>query len=317
MNGTLPLELARRWGHLQFIRQVGKEEFHAACPRCADSQHVGPGWPDRFVMFAGDKPRGFCRRCGYFAFADDDQKGFKPDPAAAAEFRQRQLESEKRSKAEAERAIKMLQEDEHLWERWHSEMPDTARAWWRSQGIFDFWQDYLQLGFCPDKAVWSDGAEFHTATYTLPVWDTGWRLVNLRHRLATEPKPGDKYRPDRAGLPASLYLTDPENPIAEHVLAVEGEKKAIVTCAALDVGGDKASVVGFPGKNPTAEILARLDHCQRVVLCLDPDVDPRPIAERYGKRARAMTLPGKIDDCILQGMTQRQLKAHIRQALPV
>ena len=45
--------------------------------------------------------------------------------------------------------------------------------------------------------------------------------------------------------------TDPENPIAEHVLAVEGEKKAIVTCATLDVGGGKASVVGFPGKNPS------------------------------------------------------------------
>ena len=316
MNNPLPPALHAKFGHLRFILQRGRTEWSAECPVCRDYGHTGKEYPDRFRMFNDKSAAGWCRKCGVHIWAKDGTPGFRPDPAVAAEFRARQLESEQRRKIEAERAIKLLQ-DEHLWERWHSEMPDTARAWWRSQGISEFWQDYLRLGYCPDKPVWSDGHEFHTATYTLPVWDTGWKLVNLRHRLVNEPRPGDKYRPDRAGLPASLYLTDPENPIAEHVLAVEGEKKAIVTCATLDVGGGKASVVGFPGKNPSTEILERLDHCQRVVICLDPDVDTKPIASRYGNRARLMTLPGKIDDCILQGMTKRELRQHIRQALPV
>ena len=312
---TLPTALARRWGHLRFIKRQGAHEYSAECPKCHDYDHVSRhGHPDRFRMFDDLKPRGWCRRCGLFAFADDDRRNFKPDPAVVEQFRVEQLEAERRRRDEAERAIGLLQKDA-LWLRWHQEMPTDAQIWWTEKGVPSEWQKRLKLGFCPDKAMWFDGVEHSTATYTIPVFDTGWKLVNLRHRLAT-PMNGCKYRPDRAGLPQALYLTDPENPIGDYVVAVEGEVKAIVVRVALE-DTERVSVVGLPGKTPSDELLSRLDHAGRIVLILDPDADPATIAARWRPRSRVVRLPTKVDDALLQyGLRRDALRRAIRKAKP-
>lgn len=314
MNDALPLELNRRWGHLPHVKKRGNGEWSAACPSCRDAGHHGTGLPDRFRIFEdGERSRGWCRQCDHFEWLNEGKKGFKPDPAVIERLRQEQIAAEQSRKKEAERALKLLNDD-RIWERYCEEMPDHARNWWRSEGIPDWAQTYLQLGYCPEKSVWFDGRQHVTPTYTIPVFDVGWNLVNLRHRLVNPPTSNDKYRPDRAGLPASLYFTNPEEKLHDHVIAVEGEKKAIVVWVTLE-DYDTVSVVGLPGKCPGESILSRLESASRVTILLDPDADPARIAQRLGQRVRIVRLPLKVDDAITRyGLNKANLQQLIRKA---
>lgn len=313
MNDPLPHELARRWGHLQWIRQRGPREWSSECPKCGSLGHAGREWPDRFRMFAGDKPRGWCRKCGYQDFADSDKKDFHITPEQRAQWIQERLDRERSELEKAQRAIELLRK-EQTWLKYHAGLTNEhGLSFWHSKGVPDWAIDYFQLGWCPSKVIWHNNMEYTTPTATIPVFAPGWELVNIRHRLINPPDPSDKYRPDRAGIPAALYLTNPDRPPEGECILVEGEIKAIVVATTLD--NSHLDVVGLPGKTPRQDLLAKLDRCDRIHVILDPDATKQAmeIAKSLGKRARVVALPCKPDDAFtLFGATPRDFYAALR-----
>lgn len=311
MNSPLPDSLARRWGNLEYIMQRGQHEWSSSCPKCGSEGHAGNEWPDRFRMFDSGKPRGWCRRCGYQDFADSDSK-----IVISAEERQKwldeRIEREKENLRRAQTALELLRR-EQSWIRYHACLGQDGANFWSGKGVPDWAVDWLELGWCQDKAFWSDGHEFRTPTATIPVFAPGRELVNIRHRLINPPHPGDKYRPDRAGLPAALYLTNPnERPQGECIL-IEGEIKAIVVMANLDK--PELSIVGTPGKNLNPDRLALLSDCGRIWIVFDPDATPQAMetAKQIGKRARVVQLPCKADDAFtMYGAEPRDFYAALR-----
>ena len=253
--------------------------------------HAGREWPDRFRMFSGDKPRGWCRRCGHQDFANSDRRDYKITPEMRAQWLAERIEREKSELQKAQRAIELLRH-EKKWIEYHDGLTDEhGLSFWRSKGVPDWAIDYYQLGWCPDKIIWHDNFEYHTPTATIPVFAPGWQLVNIRHRLINPPDPGDKYRPDRAGIPAALYLADPDKLPEGECILVEGEIKTIVVACNLD--NPHLSICGLPGKTPRPDLLANLDRCDRIHILLDPDATRQAfeIAKQLGKRARLVRMP--------------------------
>jgi hypothetical protein len=184
----------------------------------------------------------------------------------------------------------------------------------------DFYQEFYKLGYDPDRVVFSDAAEWHTPTMTIPIFEAQtWNVLNVRHRLLKPPKPGDKYRPERSGLPQSLFVADPDTPLCGKTLITEGEKKAIVSFITAD--DPMLQVIGIPGKNPNKELLSKLEQCEPIYICLDPDArgEADKLAGELGaKKCRILELPMKIDDMILKfGLGKSWMKKAMRQAVKI
>jgi len=174
------------------------------------------------------------------------------------------------------------------------------------------------LGYDPCHIVWTDNGEWQTPTYTIPIFEPeSWNVLNVRHRLVNPPKPNDKYRPERSGLPAAFWIADPDKALKNTTLLVEGEKKAMVSYITAD--NPELRVVGVPGKTPSVEQLVKLRDCDPVIICLDPDAHNEVIklVEILGrKRCRIIELPEKIDDLILRlRLNKRWMAGVLRQAV--
>lgn len=198
----------------------------------------------------------------------------------------------------------LLAPDLHL--RYHKNLDATARDWWHAEGITDAGIARFFLGCCEYHPAWRQ------PTYTIPVIEDG-QLLNVRHRLSAPPKPGDKYRPECAGIPASLFNADILTPDRGGVVIVAGEKKAIVLWQ-----------YGIPAISSTAgcgtwraEWTTRLQFCQKVYLAYDPGESAAAwkVAAEIGERAFVLALPDKPDDFILaQG--EPAFRQYLRQAEP-
>lgn len=307
MNTQLPADLQRRWGHLPDIKQRGPNEWSSACGICGGGGNRRD-LSDRFRMFGAEptrNARGFCRQCGFFSWADEDLPTERPSreqiEAATAE-RLRLLEIEHgRIKEKLQRVA-----DADFWKRWHDDMEPVQRGMWYEQGINDWAIETYRLGYCADYTTFYNGEDWHSPTMTIPHYGPAWELVNIQHRLLNPPEPGDKYR-QMAGIPAAMFLTEPDVPLTGAVLVVEGAKKAIVTYLNI---GHELTIVGIPSKSPSIDMLEKLDSCEPVYLALDPDAyypviskDGRKsppavsrLAAKLGSRARIVKLPVKPDD---------------------
>jgi len=229
----------------------------------------------------------------------------QPNPEEAAK---RAAERAERAARELEKRIEEAQEalkelcQTQSWLRYHEQLTDDTRRLWESWGIPDFFQGFWKLGYDPDHVVWSGGVEWHTPTMTIPVFENySWACLNVRHRLMNPPMPGDKYRPERSGLPASFWISDPDESLQGRAMLVEGEKKAAVTYITAD--DPRLNVVGLPGKNPPAQLLEKFSDCEPIYICMDPDAEreSEKIAFALGsERCRLVELPEKIDDMILR-----------------
>jgi hypothetical protein len=300
--------------------------------------HGGPSWVWRCPFHAESTPGGFhvfpsgynCFSCGahgdifdWWCFwrkqtLAEVLRGAGVDPQAiasrAAETAAR-IERELSQKiAEAQAALAELQAA-RKWEAYHAALNGDARAIYAKRGIPEWYQDWRKFGYCPDFRVWYNEREYHTPTLTIPIFKTGWECVNIRHRLINPPDSaaGNKYRPERSGLGAHLFLADPDKqPNHDHTLIVEGEFKAAVSFVTLD--SDKWQVVGLPGKTPKREIVDQLRGAHAVI-CLDPDAgeQARTMAEEID--GRVFVLPDKIDDLIAAGaINKNDLRNLIRAA---
>lgn len=230
----------------------------------------------------------------------------QPDPAAIARAAAEQARRAEIALQEqidrAQRALEKLRQA-RSWLAYHDELThnEQARQLWAKRGIRSSFQDYWKLGYCNDFTVSAGDSMHHTPTLTIPIHDSAWQVVNVRHRLLNPPKPNDKYRPDRPGLQASPFIANPTVGYdAARVLVVEGEIKAMVTYETLWNGDeqDTPQVIGIPGKTQFRGLVDALKG-HDVYVCLDPDAGAEAIEAARLVGGKVITLPMKIDDAIL------------------
>jgi len=284
----LPPVLRSKWGHLRFIKKRGNE-WSAECPRCGDGNHIGPGHPDRFVMWDRPRARGWCRQCGFFEFAED-----MPVETVAMKLERNRLERkfDKRHDEEIERNRERMKD---YWRGYHDAMNDMAREMWREAGIPDSQQDWWQLGYNPEYK----GKDFVSPALTIPFFHRK-KFITMQSRLLKPPKPNDKYRFLR-GLPATVFLPDKDSMPSGSTVLVEGAKKAMVVW--LHMGHKVDTVIGLPNKNVNQRAIDFLKDCDPVYIMLDPDAEQNAIdgaAEIGLDRARIVTVPVKPDDFIVK-----------------
>lgn len=246
-------------------------------------------------------------------------EGFNPQALQerAAENAKR-LELELAAKiAEAQAALDELRKANRYLE-YHERV---HRDYWREMHLDDWWIDYWKLGYCETFTAWTRQGKLTTPTHTIPIFASGWELQNIRHRLINQLAPGDKYRPERSGLPAMPFMADPETGWGvDTIIVVEGEKKAMSVFVTLD--DPKAQVIGIPGKTNIKHAADSLAGREPVVI-LDPDATLpdgggkdayQRIAEKIGK-IRTVKLPSKIDDAIIEhNLSKGWLQEIIRNA---
>jgi hypothetical protein len=259
------------------------------------------------------KPRGFCRRCGKIFWPDADAK---PDPVALETWRKEQVEREQARKRSAERALANLAEH-RIWEQYVAQLDDHARLLWRRRGVCDSLQDFWQLGYDKAHRFWRDGGEFSAETLAIPIFGQNWSPLNIKHRLVSPPADYSKYRYELSGVTDGLlWRAEPDTDLTGHVIAVEGEIKAMVTAERAGVAVGR--IVGMPGTNPAPAIVAQLKQAGRVTLVMDPGAKAQGLrlAKAIGiERCWMLVPPQKIDDGILAAqMTGREVVMMLRSA---
>jgi len=233
------------------------------------------------------------------------------------ERRKRAEEYEEKKRLEYHQALEELW-NARAWETYYKnlESNDNARQLWKQRGIPEQWQDYWQLGYCPDFTYYTDIAKHHSPSLTIPIWNGEQYPSNIRHRILNPFNPTDKYRPDRPGLKALPFIADPFEKDHDCVLVVEGEVKAMVSYIWLD--STKWQVYGIPGKENYRELCESL-RGRRVWIAFDPDAnDQAEKAANIIGGARILNLPYKIDDALTGGYIDKQnLRYMIKMARTV
>ena len=300
----LPPEL-NKYSHLNHIKRRGAHEWSAECPWCGDIGHVGRDAPDRFRMFNDGRPRGWCRVCRRFEFADIDD-GHKLTEAEIQEInrkRKRLIELErmrvKRKIEEIERAA--------YWRGYHDAMKDEHRRMWEKEGIPANLQDWWELGYDESYHFYYDDEERTSPALTIPYFmpsddSSGKKIATIQYRLLSPPVPNDKYRFIK-DLGSPLYLTDPTEKPRGRCLLVEGSKKAMVSF--MHLGHKFDCVVASPSKYVNDRHAEVLDKCDVIYIALDPDANWSGASDRAAKilgrnRSLIATLPTKIDDMIVK-----------------
>lgn len=313
-DAPLPGEL-QRFSHLPDLAYRGNGEWSSACPHCGGG---GKRYDksDRLRLFAsgkGHNARVWCRRCSHFEWADaNDAK--PPDPVKIKEAEELRREMAQQEATRLATKIEQLRKTAY-WEGWHDAMQEQHRRMWRNEGISDGLQDYFRLGYVEQRQFYNGNKPFTSAAMTIPVFDVGWQAVNVQYRIVTPPPNVGKYR-FTAGLPAPLYLTDPDKEPEGPTILVEGAKKAIVIYANL---GHQFTVVAVPSKMPGKDLIKRLDGCDPVYVTLDPDAyqdkSARRLGDMLGEQARFVRLPAKPDDLFTKyGFKQSTMMTYINQA---
>ena len=325
----IPQELEQQ---VSYLKKVSHDEYSSSCPNCGGSIHHDGSQPDRFRIFLQSKTTGgvmgWCRQCDYMWFPDDQEKYIAPSPeilqkraAAVKQLEKEQIEGYLIN-------IKEMQKGKP-WEKYNQALADHPEiiALFEERLIEDFWIDYWQLGYCDRKAYSYKDGLYYCPSVTIPLQASISREVfNIRHRLLHPVDTGNKYRPEIGGLPSGLFLCDLDRPLEGKCLIVEGEFKAMTTY--LKLNDPDMHVVGIPGKKPNGRMFKKLDKCDPIYICMDPDAyvserggQPaitrlaKMINERGKDRARIITVPGKIDDMIAAGyLDQAALEALLKTA---
>jgi len=326
---TLPSEFYELSGRVNFVHRKGQYEYSSSCFRCGGGIHSNGDFPDRFVMFLPgrkgmDFAFGFCRKCGT-KWWPGQRDGKAVDPATLALLERQAKEAEERHKEE--RRVKLAEfSTTELWNELHDRMEEEQKLWWNNAGIPSEWQDYLKLGYTPDKIYQSKNGLLHSPAYTIPYFIYGFVFRTIQYRLCDPDNPTDRYRFE-SDLGTSYYMTTPSLKIGDQVIICEGAKKSMVTKI---WGEPKITVLAVPSKTDwrSCGILEAVKDCGRVYILFDPDCyeqppdsnswTPQPVlfAKEIGKNARVMECPVKVDDAfIYYGMDQHEWNSLKKQAV--
>jgi hypothetical protein len=249
-----------------------------------------------------------CKRLGW--------DGYEPDKAELARRNiERQIELDKQQVQRAAELNALLADysAEEIWHAYNYRMTTDQRAWWIKRGIEPDWQDYLQLGFVPNKTYrGKDNILYHSPAYTIPYFHTGHKFQTMQYRLENPDNPKDRYRFEH-GLKAAYYQVIDSEQIQECAIICEGAIKAMVTHIYGDTG-NHVSLLAVPAKETYAGVVDAVKHCHHVWIILDPDCwdqpknaptgwEPSPLrlAKQIGKAAKIVRLPYKVDDLFIAG----------------
>lgn len=229
------------------------------------------------------------------------------------EAAKRELEDKQREYEEAVRDLMQAK----AWERYHDNLQDSHRDFYRQRGIPDSWQDIWKLGYNPHFAAQTEIGKVVSPSLTIPIFDSKWQIKNIRHRLLNPHKPTDKYRPESYGLPTFPFMCDPDLGYeAETIVVWEGEFKAQVLYVTLD--DPKIQVLGLPGKNHWRGVLGKVAG-KRLFIGFDPGSEKE--ASDFAKAAGGagvIALSGKVDDCIVNyGLKKEWAASLLRNARSV
>lgn len=214
-------------------------------------------------------------------------------------------------KSDAEQKIKTAEIERKLedlirlapWKDYQAHLAkDEHRAKWWARGVPDSYLSYWHLGYDPNFRYWYDDVEYHSPTLTIPLFNLGWELMGIQHRLLKPINPGDKYRPEKGGIPAAPFIANPDGNLTGKTMVVEGAIKSMVVYSKMD--DEKLQVVGMPGMNPKPEMVQKfLGAAEPIYICLDPDALPQAqqMARDLGReRCRIVEVPAKVDDLMLR-----------------
>lgn len=246
-------------------------------------------------------------------------------PPSPVERREMAIERAERAERELEAKIEEAKEalallrEERRWMQYHNQMDEKSQQYWRKRGVPEFWQKNWALGWNHKMGISTPQGMWTTPTATIPIFDQGGDVLNIKHRLIHPPESAGKYRYELSGQGAPLYLTDPDAELTGHVVIVEGEIKAMVTYIALDDPG--TPVVGLPGATPPKDALQPVLDASRVTLVMDPGADEqaRDLAKLFGRGRCRLLIPSmKIDDAIIEAnLSKREVQMMLSYAVPV
>jgi len=284
----------KRWGVL--FERKNYHEASGPCPFCHEAVDDG------FLIF--EDGGWWCRKCDRRGWLDDDKRQTltlaEKNALAIRRMERRQEEQEKRLSA----LEQMHRCKDHL--EYHEMLGDDEIAYWHSQGIYDSAIEKYLLGICYQCPL-----DFpkHRPSYTIPVINGG-KLQNIRHRIIGADD-GNKYRPHRAGLGATLFNADNLYTGEDTVLLLEGEKKAI--CLS-QYGYNTVAIMGKSGFPP--HWAKRFEPFKRVLVCLDPDAldQAHRLASLFNGRGYVVTLPEKPDDFFVKGGKPQEFAWFIKWA---
>lgn len=238
-----------RLPHYRKATQAG--EYSSACPFCNEGRDRFRYWPEVGNFW--------CRRCDAKGFVDE-VSSLQFNPAQYEEWKRHEAERKEKERLAQLSAIDRLNEQNNV-ARYHHQLTD--RSWWYDKGLTDKTINLYQLGYttnCPT----AKGRE----SYTIPVSYRG-RLYNIRHRLANGNN-GNKYRPEMAGLPATLFnadILDDDTGFVSEVVLVEGEIKTMV------LSQYSFDAVGVMGANSFKAKWVEFFKGKRVYVAFDPGAD--------------------------------------------
>lgn len=220
------------------------------------------------------------------------------EASAKARLERAKVEHEEaRLKMEARRAeLQVAQMHLH----YHQTMKDWGRLAWVARGIDESYQGLWTLGSCDAKKILYKGEEYYTPTLTIPIVDSTYNLLNIKHRLINPPKPNDKYRPEREGLGAfPPFIAFPDVGYnADVIWIMEGEIKSMVTATISPDAGWQ--FVGVPGQDSFDKLPVELFKGKKVIVVPDPNAEKKAwlFARKIG--AKFLMTPDKIDDLIVE-----------------
>ena len=259
-------------------------------------------------MFLEGHPRAWCRRCGFFKWADQLSDREPPSKAELEIWREAQIEREEARKRSAQLALKNLR-DSQLWEDYYAQLDVQGRAYWTGRGIPPAWQDFWQLG-------WNPQSRWGPPTATIPLFNDKWDLLNIKHRLVGNDTPGGKYRYELHGLDPPIFRAEPAEPLEGHIYVIEGEIKAAVVKVTLN---DRSLVVGLPSASPSENIVNEFKGATHITLVMDPGAEleaERLVGLLSANRCVILIPPLKIDDGILAGkLTATELRLLLAGAI--
>jgi hypothetical protein len=242
-----------------------------------------------------NKVLGWCRHCSYVWFPDNAKPISKEEFEA---WRKEELIKQQERKRSAEKAIALLQ-TEKIWVQYHESLNEWTKGLLVEWGISPKFQEYWQLGLMADYTVHHKEESYHSPAITIPVWQMGGIVSNVKLRVLNPKDSSDRYR--------SLYRTGEGKPFFawnktkfDSCLIVEGEKKAMVS--AIHMKRDM-QVAGIPTKTPSRESLQQFTNYGKITICLDPDAEEEAmrLAQMIGvEKVSIIRLPGKVDDLIVQ-----------------
>ena len=287
---TAPVQLAQIGLDPSKFHYSDKKSWRGPCPKCGGSR--------RFCIFTDHEfPlwNGFCDECGMTLKAWEQVK-MQYDPHKAAIM---EAERAREEAAQAEKRRRKLAEftTKEIWNELHERMTADSIDWWETQGVPESIQNYLHIGYTPDKPFYNDDKVLlHSPAYTIPWFSQNFHFNTMQYRLMANVDRRYIFE-DGLGGGRYFYMTTPDKPITDKVIICEGAKKGIVTQFWL-IPNDSYTVIAASSANTFSAALEATKECGLRYVITDPGSETwaRRAVDTNKKTTHHIRLPFKIDD---------------------